>query len=332
VKVPEVEENEDWIHATHLNLDKYNSDLNLRISEDGFKANPITVEGFAFMWAGARANYGVTKGKVCFEVKILEELNVDHLPEEETSRHVVRVGFSTDSTSTQLGEEPFSYGYGGTGKASTDCKFKDYGTTFGQGDVISACVDFESDPISITYSKNGEDLGVCFEIEAATLEEKALFPHVLSKNCEFEVNFGQKEEPFFPIREGFVFINDIPEADRVRGSLPPEKKEDCEMIMMCGLPGAGKTHYASKLASSNPEKKYNVLGTNNIIDKMKVMGLPRKRNYAGRWDVLIDKSTKSLNRLFEIAAKKKRNYILDQVHTLLLTVSRYRVAKDIGTR
>jgi len=52
--------------------------------------------------------------------------------------------------------------------------------------------DFESDPISITYSKNGEDLGVCFEIEAATLEEKALFPHVLSKNCEFEVNFGQK--------------------------------------------------------------------------------------------------------------------------------------------
>ena len=43
------------------------------------------------------------------------------------------------------------------------------------------------------------------------------------------------------------------------------------------------------------------------------MGLPRKRNYTGRWDVLIDKSTKCLNRLFEIAAKKKRSYILDQV-------------------
>ena len=44
-----------------------------------------------------------------------------------------------------------------------------------------------------------------------------------------------------------------------------------------------------------------------------VMGLPRRRNYTGRWDVLVDKSTKCLNRLFEIAAKKKRNYILDQV-------------------
>lgn len=43
------------------------------------------------------------------------------------------------------------------------------------------------------------------------------------------------------------------------------------------------------------------------------MGLPRKRNYAGRWDVLIDQSTKCLNKLLEVGASKKRNYILDQV-------------------
>lgn len=46
---------------------------------------------------------------------------------------------------------------------------------------------------------------------------------------------------------------------------------------------------------------------------LKVMGLPRKKNYAGRWDVLIDKSTKCLNKLFEVAAGKKRNYVIDQV-------------------
>lgn len=46
---------------------------------------------------------------------------------------------------------------------------------------------------------------------------------------------------------------------------------------------------------------------------VQVMGLPRKRNYSGRWDILIDKSTKCLNRLLEIASKKKRNYVLDQV-------------------
>ena len=77
--------------------------MNLRISEDGYVANPITVEGFAFMWAGARSNYGVKKGKICYEVKVVDELRVDHLPEEETSRHVVRLGYSLDSCSTQLG-------------------------------------------------------------------------------------------------------------------------------------------------------------------------------------------------------------------------------------
>ena len=49
----------------------------------------------------------------------------------------------------------------------------------------------DAEPITISYSKNGNDLGVCFEIERAELGEQALFPHVLSKNSEFEVNFGQ---------------------------------------------------------------------------------------------------------------------------------------------
>jgi len=43
------------------------------------------------------------------------------------------------------------------------------------------------------------------------------------------------------------------------------------------------------------------------------MGLPRKRNYAGRWDVLIDKCTKCLVKLLEVASRRRRNYILDQV-------------------
>lgn len=48
------------------------------------------------------------------------------------------------------------------------------------------------------------------------------------------------------------------------------------------------------------------------------MGLRRQRNYAGRWDVLIQQATLCLNRLIEIAARKRRNYILDQVLLLHL--------------
>nr|KAG5689769.1 hypothetical protein BaRGS_031170 [Batillaria attramentaria] len=267
-----------WETVTSFQLDRYNCDLNLRIKDEGVKAHPLTVEGFAFMWAGARAMFGVKSGKVAYEVKLLENLNVDHLPSDETNPHVLRVGWSVDDSSLQLGEEALSYGYGGTGKASTECQFKDYGESFTAGDVITAYLDLDSDPVVMSYSKNGTDLGTCFEVEKEKLEDKALFPHILTKNTEFECNFGAK------------------------------------IIMMVGLPGAGKTYWAEKHAAGNPDKKYVVLGTNNIIDKMKVMGLPRKKNYSGRWDVLIDKATKCLNRMIEIAARKKHNYILDQTN------------------
>ncbi|CDQ96351.1 unnamed protein product [Oncorhynchus mykiss] len=88
--------------------------------------------------------------------------------------------------------------------------------------------------------------------------------------------------------------------------------------MMVGLPACGKTTWASKHTESHPEKKYNTLGTNAIMEKMKVMGLRRQKNYAGRWDVLIQQATQCLNRLIQIAARKRRNYILDQVRYLPL--------------
>ena len=38
------------------------------------------------------------------------------------------------------GEEPKSFGYGGTAKLVHECKFEDYGQVFGAGDVITAYV------------------------------------------------------------------------------------------------------------------------------------------------------------------------------------------------
>lgn len=45
-----------------------NSDLNLKIDEN--KGTPMCHDGFAMMWAGARATYGVKRGSVAFEVKV----------------------------------------------------------------------------------------------------------------------------------------------------------------------------------------------------------------------------------------------------------------------
>ncbi|XP_052265437.1 uncharacterized protein LOC127867956 isoform X2 [Dreissena polymorpha] len=298
-------------------LDDYNSDLNLVIDENGYDAQPlVNPPGFCFCWSGVRCTHGIMRGKAYYECKLTEALEVDFGDDhQEEDPHIIRVGWSMDYTSFQLGEEPDSFGYGGTGKFSTNCKFVNYGEKFGIGDVIGCLLDLESNPPNMSYAKNGRWLGVAHPLRNFQVgkKEQALFPHILTKNIRFEVNFGQ-QAPWFPPAPGFLYIMQFPQQERVRGLKPPASKSACEMIMIIGLPGSGKTTWGINKAKQNPDKRFNIIGTDTLIDKMKVMGLPRKNNYHGRWDVLIDKASKCLNKLFEIASKKKRNFILDQTN------------------
>uniref|UniRef100_A0A673BGP6 Uncharacterized protein n=1 Tax=Sphaeramia orbicularis TaxID=375764 RepID=A0A673BGP6_9TELE len=312
---PPAEDEEEIIDDTLVTIDTYNCDLHFKVSRDRYSGYPLTIEGFAYLWSGARATHGITSGRVCYEMKINEEIPVKHLPSSEPDPHVVRIGWSLNHCSTQLGEEAFSFGYGGTGKKSCDCKFGDYGERFGENDVIGCYIDFDSsDEVEMGFTKNGVWLGVAFRTTKEALAGRALFPHVLVKNCAVEFNFGQKREPYFPPPEGYSYIHNLSMEQKIRGTKGPANKSDCEILMMVGLPACGKTTWAIKHAEANPDKKYNILGTNAIMDKMKVMGLRRQRNYAGRWDVLIQQATQCLNRLIEIAARKRRNYILDQTN------------------
>ncbi|XP_041363926.1 YLP motif-containing protein 1-like [Gigantopelta aegis] len=300
-----------------LVLDDYNSDLSLVLDNDGYGGFPLNKpSGFCFTWSGVRCTYGVCRGKILYEVRITEELATDFGSDHnEENPHILRVGWSIDSSSFQLGEEPWSYGYGGTGKFSSNNKFVNYGQRFGLNDVIGAMLDLDSRPATISYMKNGKLLGVATQIQGYPVGNKdmALFPHILTKNCRFRVNLGQ-EEPWFPPDGDYKYIGQIPLQERVQGQLPPAKFSDCEMIMIIGLPGSGKTTWAINMQKNHPEKRYNIVGSDTLIDKMRVMGLPRKRNYHGRWENLIDKATKCLNKLFLVASKKKRNYILDQTN------------------
>ncbi|KTF88312.1 hypothetical protein cypCar_00037604 [Cyprinus carpio] len=204
--LPSADEDEEDFDGTLVVIDTYNCDLHFKVSRDRCSGFPLTTEGFAYLWSGARATYGVNKGRVCYELK-----------------------------------------------------------------------DFDShEQVEMAFSKNGKWLDVAFRVSKEELAGRALYPHVLVKNCSVEFNFGQRAEPFFPLQDGYTLIGAANIENRVRGTVGPSNKSDCE-----------------------------------------VMGLRRQRNYSGRWDILIQRATQCLNQMIQIASRKRRNYILDQVGDFL---------------
>jgi len=291
-------------------LDPYTSDMNFIITNEGTKGYTLNKNGFSYMWAGARANKGAKGGKIGYELKVVGLIETD-LPDTEAPVNAVRIGWSSENSNLQLGESSLSYGFESTGKVCASSSFFEYGEKFGEGDVIGTYLDLESEPKTLRYTKNGTDLGVAMSL-TVNLEEKPLYPHVFLRNIKVELNFGQNEEPWFPILEGYSLIQNA-SADNVicKISKPPAEISDCEVYLMVGLPSAGKSYWVKKFADSHPTKHYNVFGLKYVLDRCKLEGKSRKKSDANNAK-LMQAVIKILTKLYHMSSKSKRNYIFDQ--------------------
>jgi len=130
-----------------------------------------------------------------------------------------------------------------------------------------------------------------------------------------QVNFRRETKWFDPPGPTVRFFEEAPEDTCIANPVehPPTLK-DAEFVMLVGLPACGKTYWAQKHMEANPQKSYVLLGTNAVIDQMKVMNLTRQRNYAQRWEELMSQATPVFNKLVEIAGNAPRNVILDQTN------------------
>ncbi|XP_064092987.1 tigger transposable element-derived protein 1-like isoform X3 [Macrobrachium nipponense] len=86
----------------------------------------------------------------------------------------------------------------------------------------------DSNPVTMSFSVNGRNFGKCYEVSHRSLQGKALFPHILTKNCTFKVNFGS-EHPSFRLKSRYRFVGQIPLEERVLGSQGPQTRQNSEV-------------------------------------------------------------------------------------------------------
>lgn len=294
-------------------LDDYNSDLHAQINHDGCSMTSRTSPpGFCRLWAGCKANFGVKKGKVFFEAKVERLKSYRHSSTSELGHFVARIGWSGEHASQKLGEEPLSFGYGSQGQFSKEDVHVDYGDEFTDGDVIGAMLNLDSNPATVSFMKNGEDLGIADTLFVDRDKPPVMFPHVYAKNYRIHVNFGQKHG-WFPPPEGYQYIGLLPLSEMVPGLRPPREKSQCEVIMLVGLPGSGKSSWAIKKQQENPDKRYNILGTDILVESLGTSESHRM-SYRERFNRFSKTADECFKTLIDIATGKHRNYILDQTN------------------
>ncbi|XP_049330797.1 heterogeneous nuclear ribonucleoprotein U-like protein 2 isoform X6 [Astyanax mexicanus] len=306
---PESEDEMEVDDDDVVRLDPYNSDLHFELGVDGCSGQPSLWEKFPLLRSGCRLTHGFTQGKVGFEVKFVKKLSAATVDLSfDPEPHVLRVGWSVEGSSLQLGEEELSFGFDAMGKAVTGGKAGGFGEPFSEGDVLG-CYAFISDcgEAELLYYKNGRSLGEAFRISSSILAGRALYPHVLCKNCSIALNLDPEGVMWYPGPPDYCPLPVLPSAQRTRGPLPPPRRKDCEVLMMVGMPASGKSHWVQKHVAKNPEKHYNVLSTNSILHCMRLPGPQHK-------ELLLQQATQCLTHLLRIAANKRRNFILDQAN------------------
>ncbi|XP_034454409.1 LOW QUALITY PROTEIN: heterogeneous nuclear ribonucleoprotein U-like protein 2 [Hippoglossus hippoglossus] len=307
-----------------VSLDLYDSHLHFEVGADGSWGQPRFWAQFPSLWSGCRLTHGVLQGRVGFEVRLERKLLTTWQEEQEGVEPCgARVGWSVAHSSLLLGEDELSFAYDGRSKKVSSGKEEEFGESFSEGDIIGCYASFSAaGAVQISFHKNGHFIGVAFSLGASVLQGRPLFPHILCKSCSVRFLLDPTAPPWYPSPPGFTPLAALPAGQRVRSTLGPSSRAQCEVLLMMGLPGSGKSHWARSHMKQHPEKRYRLLGTEELLACV-ISGEQR--------DCRLRQAAQCLTDLIRIAAQTPGNYILDQCN-ILFSARRHKLQLFSGYR
>jgi heterogeneous nuclear ribonucleoprotein U-like protein 1 len=72
------------------------------------------------------------------------------------------------------------------------------------------------------------------------------------------------------MKTDYSFPQSISLNDRIRSSEPISEKNDCQVLLLSGLNGSGKTTWAKKYIVENPTKHFELINVESVLNKMAV--------------------------------------------------------------
>ncbi|KAL3146007.1 hypothetical protein ABBQ38_015364 [Trebouxia sp. C0009 RCD-2024] len=292
-----------------VTFDERDATLNTLLSDDLLTATPVVSGRLAHIWSGARCNSSAAEGKVFFVVNIVEqELEGDTSP---VLPPEALIGVSFRATATaQLGSGS-SWAYSSLGQKRTAAKAEPFGVPFAAGDSIGCFLDIDSDPCTMSFSHNGSWLGQAHNIPKPDQREGGLYPHVLLKGFGARIQFTQGTP--WP-KEAGIYTSWTAALQQGNVSAPLDTKvqtgADREVLVLVGLPGSGKSTWATRYVANHPEKRYAVLSVDGVIKQLK--GGSQIRGKQKPPDAKTQKlAEQAYEELLDHIETVPRNYVLD---------------------
>jgi len=165
-------------------LQSVDSDSSIEFSEGNLKANNTN----ASLWAGTYSTFGVSSGKWYWEWSLVEgDSTADFQSGIQIFDRTTPVDW--DATSPQSFQGTILY-YGDNGQKRINNSLTNYGSSYGNGDIIGVALDLDSATQTVTFYKNNVSQGA-INLSLSTSEVVTVTPAFAHYIDAFVANFGQ---------------------------------------------------------------------------------------------------------------------------------------------